>query len=428
MTVVNPDSIAGITSVTSSGTTLEFYDVNGNLLDVSANLTGELTVGTGATISSPGASIIDFETNGSERLRIGSSGQIGIAGANYGTSGQVLTSAGSGSAVSWTTIPTQVTLNNNADNRVITGGSGVNLNGEANLTFDGTQLVVQGGSGTQHMFRHSAGWGGVTSAGSAGGSGAGFSLANNYNGTLETKWSIYLDGSNDGLRFTANTPDQTSDEKLRITSDGKVGIGTNVPDYGLHVYGAGDILIEDSGNGSAHLRLRSANGGSDVSNWKLKTSSNNYFYIENDTVGGAAQFTIDSSGDVDVRGNITSNNLPGNNILHNGEMAIWQRGTTSIYSCQNKYLVDRWKILSTGDGNGAIHQHTNVPTVAQTGGSKFPYSLRFNCTTADTSLSSNHYINLSQRIEGRDVRHLGFGEAGTRYATLSFWQRSNSGT
>ena len=41
-------------------------------------------------------------TNGiSERLRIGSAGQIGIGGANYGTSGQVLTSNGSGSAPSW---------------------------------------------------------------------------------------------------------------------------------------------------------------------------------------------------------------------------------------------------------------------------------------------------------------------------------------
>ena len=36
-----------------------------------------------------------------EKLRIGPSGQIGIAGANYGTSGQVLTSKGSGSAVAW---------------------------------------------------------------------------------------------------------------------------------------------------------------------------------------------------------------------------------------------------------------------------------------------------------------------------------------
>jgi len=36
-----------------------------------------------------------------ERLRIGNAGQLGIAGANYGTSGQVLTSQGSGSAVQW---------------------------------------------------------------------------------------------------------------------------------------------------------------------------------------------------------------------------------------------------------------------------------------------------------------------------------------
>ena len=39
-----------------------------------------------------------------ERLRIGSSGQIGLSGANYGTSGQVLTSNGSGSAPTWQTL------------------------------------------------------------------------------------------------------------------------------------------------------------------------------------------------------------------------------------------------------------------------------------------------------------------------------------
>ena len=40
-------------------------------------------------------------TEGSERIRVGPAGQIGIAGANYGTSGQVLTSGGSSGAVSW---------------------------------------------------------------------------------------------------------------------------------------------------------------------------------------------------------------------------------------------------------------------------------------------------------------------------------------
>ena len=64
-------------------------------------------------------------TEGGERVRVGPAGQIGIAGANYGTSGQVLTSQGSGSAVAWSTI-TGTTINNNADNRIITGSGTAN--------------------------------------------------------------------------------------------------------------------------------------------------------------------------------------------------------------------------------------------------------------------------------------------------------------
>jgi hypothetical protein len=45
----------------------------------------------------------EFYTGGTERLRIADAGQIGIGGANYGTAGQVLTSAGSGAAPSWAT-------------------------------------------------------------------------------------------------------------------------------------------------------------------------------------------------------------------------------------------------------------------------------------------------------------------------------------
>ena len=51
---------------------------------------------------------ISFRTNDgndgespSEKLRIGSVGQIGIAGANYGTAGQVIISGGSGASVAW---------------------------------------------------------------------------------------------------------------------------------------------------------------------------------------------------------------------------------------------------------------------------------------------------------------------------------------
>ena len=52
----------------------------------------------------PAAGVITFSNNGAERLRIGGAGQLGVAGANYGTSGQVLTSNGAAAAPSWQSI------------------------------------------------------------------------------------------------------------------------------------------------------------------------------------------------------------------------------------------------------------------------------------------------------------------------------------
>ena len=63
-----------------------------------------------------------------ERLRIGSSGQIGLSGANYGTAGQVLTSQGSGSAVQWATP---------ASNYKITTGSVINTGNSTSETITG---------------------------------------------------------------------------------------------------------------------------------------------------------------------------------------------------------------------------------------------------------------------------------------------------
>ena len=48
---------------------------------------------------------ITFHIDNTERLRIASAGQIGLGGANYGTSGQVILSNGSGSAPTWGDVP-----------------------------------------------------------------------------------------------------------------------------------------------------------------------------------------------------------------------------------------------------------------------------------------------------------------------------------
>lgn len=48
-----------------------------------------------------GSNELSMSTNGVERFRVGSAGQLGIAGATYGTSGQVLTSTGPSSPPIW---------------------------------------------------------------------------------------------------------------------------------------------------------------------------------------------------------------------------------------------------------------------------------------------------------------------------------------
>jgi hypothetical protein len=61
--------------------------------------TGDLNAG----LFFPAVDTLAIATGGVNRFQAGPSGQLGVAGANYGTSGQVLTSGGSGAAPSWDT-------------------------------------------------------------------------------------------------------------------------------------------------------------------------------------------------------------------------------------------------------------------------------------------------------------------------------------
>jgi hypothetical protein len=71
-----------------------------------------------------------FETNGTETLRIASSGQIGLGGANYGTTGQVLTSQGSGSAPIWSTSSA-----GSAANEIVVKDDGSNVGSAGTVNF-----------------------------------------------------------------------------------------------------------------------------------------------------------------------------------------------------------------------------------------------------------------------------------------------------
>jgi hypothetical protein len=85
-------------------------DVSGNIRLSSASPNIEFNNG-GGMIYGPAGNTLAFATGGGpsspvERFRIGSSGQWGLSGANYGTSGQVLTSQGSSAAPIWASVAT----------------------------------------------------------------------------------------------------------------------------------------------------------------------------------------------------------------------------------------------------------------------------------------------------------------------------------
>ena len=71
-------------------------------IDATAIQTGNTSV---QTVDTGSDGHVKMTTEGGERVRVGPAGQIGLGGANYGTSGQVITSAGSGSAPTWSAIP-----------------------------------------------------------------------------------------------------------------------------------------------------------------------------------------------------------------------------------------------------------------------------------------------------------------------------------
>ena len=128
-------------AITISGTT--------GVAGVDGSASAPATTGTDSNSGvSYGADEVKISTGGSERLRLASAGQLGVAGANYGTDGQVLTSTGASSAPAWETISVGVaTLKAWADfdgdgdvNATLTGGNITSITdhstGQYTITFD----------------------------------------------------------------------------------------------------------------------------------------------------------------------------------------------------------------------------------------------------------------------------------------------------
>ena len=126
------DSISGfnVVGVMTAGT----FDVTGKTTTGHLNIGSNIQIGNAGIITATTlignvtgninhTSNLLLQISGSEKFRVGTSGQLGIGGANYGSAGQVLTSGGSGSAATWSTIASDKITESNAEAEVYDVGS-----------------------------------------------------------------------------------------------------------------------------------------------------------------------------------------------------------------------------------------------------------------------------------------------------------------
>jgi hypothetical protein len=255
-------------------------------------------------------------TNTSEAVRVTSGGDVGI-GTITPTGSHAVTASneavlavgivtareyyGDGSNLS--NLPATTTINNNADNRLITGSGTANtLEGEANLTFDGSQFAVVSGGATVG--------GALTVAGEG-----------TFASTVGIAESIFHIGdTNTSFGFPAAdtfTVDTGGSERLRIISDGRIGIGVTNPES---FFANADNLVVGTGSGNNGITIFSGNAPTNEAALVFadgRNSSEPYigrivYRHDNDEIqfdsGGAERLRITSTGVGIGTTNPTANN------------------------------------------------------------------------------------------------------------------------
>jgi len=110
------------------------------------------------------------------------------------------------------------------------------------------------------------------------------------------------------------------------------------------------------------------------------------------------------------------------NVIINGAMNVAQRGTsfTSVGASSTQYTLDRF-MWQTGNSAGRLTatQDSSAPE-------GFANSLKFACTTADTSIAAGEYGIIQQPIEGQNLQHFAKGTSNAKPYAVSFYVKGNA--
>jgi len=247
--------------------------------------------------------------------------------------------------------------------------------------------------------------GGFKWAASSGGGGGGDSIDEG-NSSVEV-----VDTGSDG--YARVTTEGT--EKLRVTSDGKLGIGTTTPDQLLHIYGGsagtvagtGELVLENSANTTLNI-LTASHATEDSTDYDNYNSAFIKFGDQADINSASIEFQANNNNDYDW----LTINTRGKRAAHfdNNQQLILNSSDTSILT-QELYIVGNWdpegsSTIQYGgaeiifkSGGPALHKDNTssigttemkigVTDYAASGGSDRAY---IDCTSRDLSIDAGAY-------------------------------------
>jgi len=284
-----------------------------------------------------------------------------------GTSGQLLKWPSSGTTLEWAD-DTGTTINNNANNRIITGSSTANtLEAESTLTWDGSTLTANTENAELQLVDTSSG--NTTSI-----------LSNNFDTTIKADGRIFFraGGSTDNIIQISSGGDVSFYEETGTTqgffwdaSTERLGIGTTSPDYALDIRDDSNIQLKVSSTTTTNnARITYAINNQQKWNHGVQASDTSFTFY--DIVNNLSPFKIepgaatntlvvDSNSRVGIGTNNPSNRLT---VLGADSVAIddyivhYNDSDTKIgFPSDNKFKIrvagsDKVTVTSTGLGIG----------------------------------------------------------------------------
>jgi hypothetical protein len=421
-------------SVFSSGTPADFFSLNNGVYFSSHD--GDVTVGSGNGFKT----YLAWGTAGQSAHVINASGAIGLntsitGSTNFGTSGQVLTSAGSAATPTWTTPTAGITITDDTTTNATrylaftsaTSGSiaGANVS-STKLAFNpstgnlgiGTsspsvklQISADGGAGdSAQLFRITD----TNTANSVGPYTLTFGNINHY----AAYPTMAMAGTN-GISFcVGDGSDFATQRKAILNSSGYLGIGTSNPITQLQVYGAGSgtfgayndpFIIQ--GTTYSFMQIKGVNNIAGVlyntngsTGWYQGTNNSGNYHLSplasinqtgvTDAKDGARGFTMDATG------NLFINRV---SALTNEKLAVWSETSSTI-------AITAVGGPANGNYESSDTGHAAYWTFGRDNALTGNYQFAYNGTLKGTiNYSTGTYTALSDSRAKKDITDLTYG-------------------